>query len=311
MEADRMVDVPVDDPSWHHALAADADGLALHYVRWGEGSPRVLLLHGWPGFWYDWRRVLPRLAPITAVLAPDLRGFGASAKPDWPVRSAYSADAQARNVLALLDQLGIERIILAGYDIGSRVAQTLARTAPERVRALVLAAPVYPGYGTRPLQPEAQAERWYQHFHQLPLAEAIIGHDEETVRLYLSHFYDHWLGNKQALRPAEFDQIVTTYAQPGTVRSSIAWYRAGGGSGQMAMSLAAGTAPPVDPIAQPTAVLWGEVDPVLPAAWADRLDETFTQLLGVRILPGIGHFVPFEAPDAVVEAIRSVLELPK
>lgn len=307
MDTDRMVDVPAGDSSWRHATAADADGLELHYVRWGDGSPRVLLLHGWPGFWYDWRRVLPRLAAFASVVAPDLRGFGASAKPDWPAPSAYSPEAQARNVLALLDHLGVERVVLAGYDVGSRVAQTLARTAPERVDALVLAAPVYPGFGTRPLEPAAQRERWYQHFHQLPQADVLIGHDRETVRVYLSHFYDHWVGNKQALRPAEFEEIVAAYAQPGAARGSIAWYRAGGGSGQMALAAAAGTTPPATPIAQPTHVLWGEADPVLPAAWADRLGETFVRLLGVRVLPGIGHFVPFEAPDTFVEAIRAVL----
>jgi pimeloyl-ACP methyl ester carboxylesterase len=189
MDTEPMVDVPADDPSWRHAMASDADGLDLHYVHWGQGTPQVLLLHGWPGFWYDWRRVLPRLAEFTSAIALDFRGFGASAKPDWPVQTAYSQEAQARNVLALLDQVGAERIILVGYDIGSRVAQSLARLAPERVRALVLMAPVYPGYGTRPLEPEAQRERWYQHFHQLPQADALIGHDQETVRMYLSHFY--------------------------------------------------------------------------------------------------------------------------
>src|SRR5689334_16865905 len=75
MDTDRMVDVPAGDPAWRHATAADADGLELHYVRWGEGMPRVLLLHGWPGFWYDWRRVLPRLEPSVSVVALDFRGF--------------------------------------------------------------------------------------------------------------------------------------------------------------------------------------------------------------------------------------------
>ncbi len=74
----------------------------------------------------------PRLAQFTSVIAMDLRGFGASAKPDWPARSAYSAEAQARNVLALLDQLQLETVLLVGYDIGSRVAQTVAQLAPGR-----------------------------------------------------------------------------------------------------------------------------------------------------------------------------------
>jgi pimeloyl-ACP methyl ester carboxylesterase len=304
MNVQQMLDVSAWDESWHHATARDADGLDLHYVKWGEGQPQVLLLHGWPGFWYDWRHVLPALAEFTSAIAPDLRGFGLSAKPDLPAPQAYSPEVQAKNVLALLDQLHIEQIVVVGYDVGSRVAQLLARTAPDRVRALVLSAPVYPGFGTRPLAPEMQPERWYQYFHQLPLADEIVSHDQETVRLYLSHFYDHWLGKKETLRPFEFEEIVKTYAQPGAVRGSIAWYRAGGGSSQLARASGNTTQ---DPITQPTTVLWGEIDPVLPAAWSDRLNESFSHLLGLRILPGVGHFVATEAPEAFVEAIRSVL----
>ena len=304
MPTDEMFDLLPQDAAWGHAMAQDADGLDLHYVRRGQGSSTVLLLHGWPGFWYDWRRVIPRLAQLTSVIAMDFRGFGGSAKPDWPPLVAYSADAQARNVLALLDQLQLEKVILAGYDIGSRVAQTVAQIAPQRVQGLALAAPVYPGYGTRPLEPAAQKERWYQHFHTIPQADHLIGHDRETVRLYLSYFYDHWVGNKQALRPKEFAAIVDTYAQSEAVRGSIAWYRAGGGSGQIAAS------PPQNqpaPIPHPTAVVWGEADPILLSSWADRLEDSFPRLVGVQMLAGIGHFVPFEAPDAFVEAIRTVL----
>lgn len=304
MTADLMLDVPVKDEAWGHTMTVDADGLDLHYVRMGQGAPRVLLLHGWPGFWYDWRRVLPLVAQFTSAVASDFRGFGASAKPDSPPASGYSADAQAKNVLALLDHLQVERVVLVGYDIGSRVAQTLARTDPGRVQALVLAAPVYPGYGRRPLEPDAQRERWYQYFHLLPVAEQLIGHDEETVRAYLAHFYDHWVSNKQSVRPKEFDEIVKTYAQPGAVSGSISWYRAGGGSTQMALTSGQ---TPIDPIRQPTVVLWGEDEPVLPAAWGDKLGDYFTNLLRVQFLPGIGHFMPFEAPDAMAEAIRTVL----
>ena len=304
MPVDEMFDILPQDAAWGHEMAQDADGLELHYVRRGHGSPTVLLLHGWPGFWYDWRRVLPRLAQITSVIAMDLRGFGASAKPDWPPRSAYSAEAQARNVLALLDQLQLETVLLVGYDVGSRVAQTVAQLAPGRVQGLALSAPVYAGFGTRPLEPAAQKERWYQHFHMLAQADQLIGHDRETVRLYLSYFYDHWVGNKQALRAKEFEAIVDTYTQPGAVQGSIAWYRAGGGSGQVAVSY-----PPsqLAPITHPTAVVWGEADPVLLSSWADRLEEYFPHLVRVQMLAGIGHFVPFEAPDAFIEAIRTVL----
>ncbi|MBA2681020.1 MAG: alpha/beta hydrolase [Ktedonobacteraceae bacterium] len=302
MVLDEMFDVLPGDAAWGHEMAKDADGLDLHYVRQGEGSPTVLLLHGWPGFWYDWRRVLPRLAQTTSVIAMDLRGFGGSAKPDLPPREAYSPEAQVKNVLALLDALQIEKVVVAGYDIGGRVATTLARTAPQRVQALIFSNAFYPGFGTRPLEPEAQKERWYQHFHTIEQADQIIGHDRETVRLYLSYFYDHWLGNKQSLRPKEFEAIVDAYTQPGAVRASIAWYRAGAGSGQVAPQQEK-----LPPIERPTAVVWGATDPILLPAWTDRLGETFSHLVNVQILPDVGHFVPFEAPDVLVEAIRSVL----
>src|SRR2546430_16502656 len=126
MPVDEMFDILPQDAAWGHAMAHDADGLDLHYVRRGHGSPTVLLLHGWPGFWYDWRRVLPRLAQFTSVIAMDLRGFGFSAKPDWPVHSAYSPEAQAKNALPLLDQLKVEHNILGGDDIGSRIGKSIA-----------------------------------------------------------------------------------------------------------------------------------------------------------------------------------------
>ena len=144
----------------------------------------------------------------------------------------------------------------------------------------------------------------YQHFHTIAQAYHLIGHDRETVRLYLSYFYEHWVGNKQALRAKEFEAIVDAYTQPGAVRGSIAWYRAGGGSGQVTISYPQSQ---LAPITQPTAVVWGEADPILLSSWAEPLEEYFPLLVGVQMLAGIGHFVPFEAPDALVEAIRTVL----
>src|ERR1700737_842525 len=109
MTPDSFFDLHPDDVAWGHAIAHDRDGLPLHYVRQGQGKPdsSVLLLHGWPGFWYDWRRVIPQVAQFSSVIAVDLRGFGSSAKPDWSPDSAYSPEAHASNVLTLLHKLQI------------------------------------------------------------------------------------------------------------------------------------------------------------------------------------------------------------
>jgi len=123
-----------------------ADGFELAYDRTGAG-PAVVLLHGWPGDRTDYRDLAPKLAGCQ-VVAPDLRGFGESDKHPADPAAQYDAKAQARSVAALITELGLDRPVVAGYDIGSRIAQALASARPELVKALVITPPV-PGVGTR------------------------------------------------------------------------------------------------------------------------------------------------------------------
>jgi pimeloyl-ACP methyl ester carboxylesterase len=278
--------------------SAPVDGFALEFDRTGSG-PAVVLLHGWPGSRADWRAVVPLLADRADVVVPDLRGFGGSDRHDRPPAEAYSAAAQARSVWALVDELQLARPVLAGYDIGSRIAQAAARDRPGDVRALVVAPPV-PGVGERVLEPEAQREFWYQPFHQLPLADALVDGDARAVRAYLAHFWEHWSAAGWSPERAAFDELVALYARPGAFRASIAWYRAGAGS--VARSLAERAPAPLDRVAVPTTVLWPEHDPLFPVAWSDRLEDFFADI-ELHVLAGVGHFVPLEAPAAVAEAV--------
>jgi pimeloyl-ACP methyl ester carboxylesterase len=245
----------------------------------------VVLLHGWPGDSSDWRAVVPLLDGVD-VVAPDLL---------W--HHDVSAATLARRVATLID----EPALLAGYDVGSRVAQTVARTAPERVRALVLAPPL-PGAGDRVLTAEAQREFWYQAFHQLELAEQLVDGRRDAVRAYLRHFWNHWSGPGFELADDDLDRLTDRYAAPGAFTASIAWYRAG--SGTVAMSLA--ETAPEERIAAPTQVLWPGHDPLFPRVWADRLGEFFADF-ALTDLPEVGHFSPLEAPEAWAGAIRAHL----
>jgi pimeloyl-ACP methyl ester carboxylesterase len=278
------------------------DGFALEYDREGSG-PAVVLLHGWPGSRADHRAVRALLRDHADVVVPDLRGFGGSDRHDAPPAEAYSADAQAASVLGLMDELGLERAVLGGYDVGSRVAQAVARLRPGAVRALVLSPPL-PGVGERILAPDAQREFWYQPFHQLALADALIDGRPDAVRAYLGHFWKHWSAPGWALDAAHFDELVALYARPGAFRASIAWYRAGAGA--VAHSLRERAPTPDERVALPTTVLWGEHEPLFPVAWADRVGEFFADV-DLRVLPGTGHFAPLEAPAAVAAAIRERL----
>ncbi len=277
------------------------DGFQLAYDHIGEGDA-VVLLHGWPGDRVDYRDVTPLLTDCSVVV-PDLRGFGESDKHAAPPAEAYSADAQARSVAGLIDELGLAPAVLAGYDVGSRVAQAVAHGFQDRVRALVISPPL-PGAGDRVLAPAAEREFWYQAFHQLSLVEEILDGRPEAVRAYLRHFWSHWSGPSFVAADVELDRLAGVYGAPGAFTASIAWYRAG--SGTVARSLAEVPPAPDERIAVPTTVLWPEHDPLFPPAWSDRLGEFFADAT-LTPLPGVGHFVPLEAPQDLAAAIRAAL----
>jgi pimeloyl-ACP methyl ester carboxylesterase len=288
-----------DDGAWGFAFSEPVDGFRLRYVRRGAGRP-VLLLHGWPGSWWDCHRVLERLEGGFDVVVPDLRGFGGSDRHDRDPREAYGREAQASSVLGLLDELGLDRVLVHGYDVGSRVAQAVARAAPGRIAGLVVAPP-FPSFGHRPTGREAQAEFWYQHFHRLPLSEELLDGNPGAVRAYLEHFWRHWGGGRDLLRPEELDALAALYARPGAFRASIAWYRAGAGATSQP------AVPEEPPLTLPVIALCGTRDPLFPLAWADALELDFADVER-RVLEDVSHFVPFEAPDAVAAAVRDLAQ---
>jgi pimeloyl-ACP methyl ester carboxylesterase len=91
-----------------HAIAPGSDAVEIHYVRKGKGAP-VVLLHAWPGFWYDWRAVIPKLSTIADVIAADSRGFGHSGHPAGAPADIYAPDNRANDIIALMDHLALDR----------------------------------------------------------------------------------------------------------------------------------------------------------------------------------------------------------
>lgn len=277
------------------------DGFELAYDRIGSG-PAVVLLHGWPGDRTDHRNLIPRLGGCE-VVAPDLRGFGTSDKHAADPAAQYTAAAQARSVAGLITELGLDRPVVFGYDVGSRVAQALARDRPDLVRALVLTPPV-PGVGTRVFGLGPMREFWYQSFHRLALPEELIDGKPEAVRAYLRHFWTHWSGPGFTLAEADLDHLVSVYGPPGAFTASLSMYRAGAGTVAAAQTERAPAL--ADRIAAPTTVLWPEHDPLFPRDWSDRLEEFFSDVR-LRHADGAGHFAPLEFPGAIAEEIRAAI----
>lgn len=280
--------------------SSPVDGFRLAFDRHGRaGAPAVVLLHGWPGNRHDYRRVVPFLADTADVVLPDLRGFGGSDKHAVDVRHFYSASAQAASVVGLINELGLTDVVLTGYDVGSRVAQSVARMYPDLARALVLSPPL-PGVGNRVLTPQAQREFWYQSFHQLPLADRLIDGNLESTREYLRHFWTHWSGPSFVLPEDDLEQLASDYAMPGAFTASIAWYRAG--AGMVAQSLTEPSPDRAIKVQTPTDVLLPQHDPLFPREWADRLDDYFVDAT-THCVDGAGHFTPLECPREFADLI--------
>ncbi len=275
-------------------------GLQVHGLRAGRAAVPLLLLHGWPEWSHAWRPVMSRLAHRFELVAPDLRGFGDTAPAVLaPARDA-GPERHAEDLLALADALGWPRFGVVAHDVGSFVAQALARRAPERLAGLFFFNCAYPGIGARWAAPGHLGEIWYQFFHQQPWAAALVGSSREACRIYLRHFLSHWSHQQGWIEP-ELERWVDHFLQPGRLQGGFNWY---GSVWEARLAVIEGRAPAATPIALPARVLWGAHDPVLKVEWTDRLGEFFTDLqLGVQA--DAGHFVHLERPDAAAAAIEA------
>jgi pimeloyl-ACP methyl ester carboxylesterase len=279
-------------------LELKANGATFHVARTGTGKP-LLLLHGWPEFWLTWEPVMTRLAGRHTLIAPDLRGFGDSDKPPGP----YGPDQHAADMLALMDALGVRRFGVAGHDVGGAAMQPLARTAPERLAGLFFFDFVYPGIGARMGAPDRLNHIWYQSFHQMEMAPALVGATRESCRTYIGHFLKDWSHRKNA-----FDDVLEAFTdnflKQGNLAGGFAHYRAAH-AGRVRMMQ--GEAPKLPPIEVPTCVRWAEHDPLFPYAWTDRMGETFSKL-DLAMFAGVGHFPHREDPDRAASEIGAFFE---
>jgi pimeloyl-ACP methyl ester carboxylesterase len=200
----------------HHY--ANLKNVRLHYVTLGNGYP-VVLLHGWPQTWYEWRRVMPLLADSFTLVAPDLRGLGDSSRP----ASGYDKKTVANDVWQLMrETLGHQRFAVVGHDWGAPVAFRLAADHADVVSHLVMLDVPVPGD-----QPAGAAisgtPRWHHMFHRVPdLPEALTFGRE---RIYLEYFFMNGTDQANVFSDADIAEYVRTYSQPGAMRAGFNFYR--------------------------------------------------------------------------------------
>jgi len=211
--------VEIDDSKFVHGTIA-LDQVRLHYVTCGSGDP-VVLLHGWPQTWYEWRRIMPALAERYTVIAPDMRGLGDSSRP----ATGYDKRTVAADIYQLVRKLGFERIFLVGHDWGGPVAYAYASAHPQDVRKLVILDVTVPGEGWEKIpQVTRRGGIWHLGFHNVrDLPEALVSGRERT---YLSWFYRIAGYNPTAISETEINEYVRCYSAPGGMRAGFEYYRA-------------------------------------------------------------------------------------
>lgn len=194
---------------------ASVNGVRLHYVIGGKGEP-VVLLHGWPTTWYEWRRIMPALSQQYTVIAPDTRGLGDSSRP----KTGYDKRTLAEDIYQLVQQLGFQQINLIGHDLGAQIAFAYANEHPKNIRKLVLMDVPIPGLTNW----EQAKQNWHFPFHATnDLPEAMV---EGKERLYISWFYSNFAYNPAAFTAQDIDEYNRTYSAPGTMRAGFEYYRA-------------------------------------------------------------------------------------
>lgn len=209
-------------PGFEHR-AAEANGVRLHYVAGGSGDPLVLL-HGWPSTWYMWRRVMPALAERFTVVAPDLRGFGDSGKPE----GGYDTNTIVADLHDLFGQLGLGgRLTLVGHDMGAVHAYAYAASHPDRVERLAYLDEPLPGFGYEWVASLPNYHEnggfWFASFNMIPDLPEVLTAGKE--REFLTYLLNTLSFNAAKVTPGVIDEYVRAFSQPGAMRASMGVYR--------------------------------------------------------------------------------------
>jgi epoxide hydrolase 4 len=266
---------------------AEVGDIKLHYVEAGEG-PLVVLLHGFPEFWYGWRlQIAPLAAAGFRVVAPDLRGYNLSSRPGEV--KAYDGDQLTADIRGLIQERGAESASLVGHDWGGTVAWDTAMAYPEMVDRLAILNAAHPRKLSQGLHHPGQLRRsWYFFFFDLPdLPESVVHADRW-------HFFRHFLRDAHpAYTTEEMDRYIEAWSQPGAATGMINYYRFSVRESPKKAEAA------LRPIAAPTLVIWGEADRYLNPDLAEPEHDDVPHLEGVERLPGASHWVHHDEAERV------------
>lgn len=276
----------------------DLGDITLHAVTGGSG-PALLLVGGWPQFWWQWRKVMPRLADHFSVIAVDPRGVGLSDKPE----TGYDSTTAAGDLARLMTALGHDSFRLVGHDVGMMLAYALAADHEPRVSRLVLAEAALPGISDDPSATPA-ANRpvdatWHFMFNRLATVNEELVRGREDV-----YFRDQFAvkgATPTAIPPEAVDVYLDALRRPGALHASFQYYRA------LDVTIAQNKARARTALPMPVLAVGGAAFRGAGVAQdVRRVADDVTEL----VIAGCGHYVPEEAPEALLAALLSFFAVP-
>jgi haloacetate dehalogenase len=288
-------------------LEVNGTVLWVRYRRHPDArAPAVLLLHGFPQTGFIWHRMAACLAANYSVVCPDLRGYGASAKPAGaPDHSTYSKRTLAGDAVALMDALGFDAFHLVGHDRGARVAHRLAVDHPERVASLCLLdiSPTLAMYESTSMEFAQSYFHWFFLIQPQPLPEMLIsGHEKEMLHAFLGG----WGGaGLKPYAPEALAEYERAWSDPATIHANCEDYRA---SASIDLEHDRADRAAGRQIGCPLLVVWGQRGVI--ARLFDPLADWQARSRGPVVGQGLdaGHFLPEEAPEALLEMLVPHLE---
>ena len=264
----------------------DAGGVRLHVAEAGQGRP-LLLVHGWPQHWYEWRGVVGELAAERRLIMPDLRGFGWSEVPDGPIEP----EAFVGDLLALLDALELEQVDIAGHDWGGFSSLLLSARHPARVRRLLAISTPHPWLK---VTPRLGLELWRAWYAAL-FAGGLMHHDSGRLAA--------WFMRREGVPRPDVEAFVARLRDPARATATTRLYRA---YLRTVVATARADVAPEPRSTVPTLLLIGARDQAVTPKLAAGFERAGADLR-VEIVPGAGHFICDTHPQLVAARVRSHL----
>ena len=292
----------------HHT--AVVNGVNMHYVIGGNGPEVIVLLHGWPEDWYEWRLIMPSLARQFTVLAIDLPGLGDS----YGSVPSYDMKTVAGFVHGLVaDALTYQHVHVVGHDWGAGVAFAYAAFYREATSSLTMMGfPILPGPATN--EQAFRGQLWWLGFHAVPrVPEQLVAGRQRT---YLSWFFENAVAPGNRIDPAAVTEYVRTYCRPSVLHGGFELYRSLPTDVSDNTSLIGNklTLPVLymDQMAPSSRLTAQSRDPeAQKAQFIARIQPMVSGPISVQLVPDSGHFVPEENPHFVSNQITAFFDTVK